>query len=87
MIPRKPDNRRRMSIERLALCHVAVTGRGLPAFAAAAQILHADRSGLLFGRTFVQTLELNRTLLDLYEEEAHVYPPLRLVKPVLEAAR
>lgn len=85
---RTPAPRRRMSIERLALCHVAVTGRGLPAFAAAAQILHADRSGLLFGRTFVQTLELNRPLLDLYEEEDHVAQVHRIPRSApVEAAR
>jgi hypothetical protein len=67
-----PAPRRRMSIERLALCHVAVTGKGIPAISAAAEISHADRSGILYGLTFAQTLALNRFLLDLYEEEAYV---------------
>ncbi len=71
---RMPDRRRRMSLERLALCHVAVAGRGPSALAAAAEVTHAERSGLLIGQTFADTLALSRPLLDLYEEEAHVYP-------------
>lgn len=69
-----PDTRRRMSIEKLALCHVALAGRGTAALDAASRITHEDRSGIIYGQTFADTLALSRPLLDLYEEEAHVRP-------------
>jgi len=64
----KLDIRRRMSLERLALCHVATAGHGPEALAAAAEVTAAERSGLLFGQTFADTLALSRPLLDLFEE-------------------
>jgi hypothetical protein len=75
VLPTRPINsRRRMSLERLALCHVAIAGRGLAARAAATMVSDAELSGLLIGQTFADTLELSRPLLDIYEEEAHVGP-------------
>jgi hypothetical protein len=64
--------RRRMSVERLALCHVAAVRRGPEADRARAEISVGEVDGLLFGETFLETLLLSGPFLDLYEEEAHI---------------
>jgi hypothetical protein len=66
------QRRRRMSLERLALCHIAVAGRELDALAARMIVSQADLEGVVFGPTFADTLALSRPFFDLYEEEAHV---------------
>jgi hypothetical protein len=63
---------RRMSLERLALCHLAVAGRGSEVRAVAREAVGDDYRGILVGQSFAETLELSRPLLDLYEEKAHV---------------
>lgn len=67
--------RRRMSLERLALCHVALSGPGPEARAAQGLVLISDLDDVVKGETFVETLELSRPGLDLYEEEAHIGRP------------
>lgn len=64
--------KRRMSLERLALCHVALSGPGPEARAAQELVLISDLDDVHIGHTFAETLELSRPDLDLYEEKAHV---------------
>ncbi len=64
--------KRRMSIERLAACHVAVTGKGRFVEYLRETIPTDEVVDLVYGQTFGETLDLNRAALDLYEEEAHV---------------
>jgi hypothetical protein len=64
--------RKRMSLERLALCHIALNGHGPEALGARAEITVAELDHVIIGGTFADTLALSRPLLDIYEEEAHV---------------
>lgn len=57
---------RRMSIERLALCHRAAAGDE----SARVRLTAGDDEGLLYGETFYETILLNQPILDLYEERA-----------------
>lgn len=80
------DQRRRMSLEHLALCHVAATGHGPAALGARAEVSREDLESVIIGPAFVDTLILSRPFLDLYEEEAHV-GPRRPSSPVESGAR
>lgn len=70
-----PDNRRRLSIERLALYHVAAVGSGPEAASAREKVTVGELEGLIFGGTFLETLLLSGPMLDLYESQAHVGTP------------
>jgi hypothetical protein len=59
--------KRRLSLERLALFHVAVTSRGPEGDKARAVVTLDDVRGVEVGPTFAATLELNRGRFDLYE--------------------
>jgi hypothetical protein len=61
-----------MSIERLALCHVATMGHGYARADAQAVVYLDEVEGLSFGTTFFETLLLNASRLDLYEETPKV---------------
>jgi hypothetical protein len=68
--------RRRMSLERLALLHVAVSGQGPATMVDIAQTeaTVGELTDILIGPSFADTLALSRPFLDLYEYEAHVGP-------------
>jgi|GEM_PF-6034320 len=78
--------RKRMSIEHLARCHVAMMGHGSQALAARAECTKEELSGLVFGSSFLGTLLCSGAFLDLYEETAHV-GEVRRSSPVEAAAR
>lgn len=80
--------KRRMSLERLALCHVALSGPGPEARAAQELVMIEDFDSVVMGATFAETLELSRPGLDLYEEKAHLGTPHRFeILPLLPGAR
>ena len=59
--------KRRMSIEKLGACHNFMVGGSWNSAKGAPRIVRADLAGLIFGKTFAETLALNRDRLDLYE--------------------
>lgn len=63
---------RRLSIERLAVFHVAAKNRGVEGDIARRSVSLADVDGLRFGNTFARTIALNEGRIQLYEEKADV---------------
>ena len=66
---------RRISIGRLGLIHAAVRD---PACVAAHRVTLEEAEGLEIGTTFAETLEFNRSRLDLYES----HPEILRITPV-----